>query len=143
MERREAAKLAMEMDLSKPTQRRIVDLVDTKPETYVLVEPLEDLVVTHWEEDEQFDKMKMHTVFTRRKGLHWLRSVYKYPDGEEDKVPWTLVVESMTAASGPKYGCFIGMEEYRDVVVTEEERRANRENINRIVNQVMVRMGIW
>ena len=52
MERREAAKLAMEMDLSKPTQRRIVDLVDTKPETYVLVEPLEDLVVTHWEEDE-------------------------------------------------------------------------------------------
>ncbi len=89
MERREAAKLAMEMDLSKPTQRRIVDLVDTKPETYVLVEPLEDLVVTHWEEDEQFDKMKMHTVFTRRKGLHWLRSVYKYPDGEEDKVPWT------------------------------------------------------
>ena len=48
----------------------------------------------------------------------------------------------MTAAAGPKYGCFIGMEKYRDVVVTEEERQANRENINRIVNQVMVRMGI-
>lgn len=143
MERREAARLALEMDLSQATQKRIVDLVDTNPDTYVLIEPIEDLVTSVWEKDEQFDKMKMHTVYTRRKGLHWLRSVYKYQDGEKEKLPWTLVVESMTAAAGPKYGCSICMESYRDVVVTEEERQANRENINRIVNQVMVRMGIW
>ena len=64
MDRREAAKLAMEMDLSQATTHRIVDLVDTNPETYVQIEPIEDLVTTVWEKDEQFSKMKMHTVFT-------------------------------------------------------------------------------
>ena len=110
MDRRELAKQAMEMDLTQPTGKRIVDQVDTKPNTYVLVEPLEELVTTVWEKDEQFDKMKMHTVFTRRKGLHWSRSFYQRGSEEQEKLPWTLVVESMTSAAGPKYGCSICME---------------------------------
>lgn len=143
MDRREAAKLAMGMDLSQATTHRIVDLVDTNPETYVQIEPIEDLVTTVWEKDEQFSKMKMHTVFTRRKGLHWFRCFYKKEGRVVERTPWTLVVESLTSAAGPKYGCALGMTEYRDVVVTEEERAANRELIKKAAIKAMMDQGIW
>ena len=143
MDRREAARLAQQMDLSKPTDRRIVEVVDTDPDTLVIIEPVEELVVTVKEKKEHFSWTTMDTVITRRKGLHWFSAIVKKPGEDHVRTPWTLVVESVTCASGPKQGCSFCLGEYKDVEVSEEERAANRENIKRIATEVMVRMGIW
>ena len=137
MDRREAARLAQQMDLSKPTDRRIVEVVDTDPDTLVIIEPVEELVVTVKEVEKHFSWTTMDTVITRRKGLHWFSAIIKKPG--EDHVR----TESVTCASGPKQGCSFCLGEYKDVEVSEEERAANRENIKRVATDVMIRMGIW
>ncbi len=143
MDRHEAARLAREMDLTKPTNRRIVELVDTNPDSLVIIEPIEELVVTVKEVEQQFSWTTMNTIITRRKGLHWFSAIKKLPEGDHVRTPWTLVVESVTFASDRNQGCSLCLREYKDVEISEEERAANREKVKRIATEVMIRMGIW
>lgn len=98
------------------------------------IEPLEELVVTTKVIHEKIGRCEVDTVMTRRKGLHWLTDM----SGAR-----VLVDESATMDSGPKLGTTLCITPHRDVVVTEEEREANRARVRKIATEVMIRMGIW
>ena len=98
------------------------------------IEPLEELVVTVESFDEQIGDMLLHTDMTRRRGLHWIT------DRRGERV---LVDESAVMDSGPKMGTTLCYTPHSDVVVSEEERAANRARIKAVATQVMIDMGIW
>ena len=98
------------------------------------IEPLEKLDVTVSTMEETIGKNKVTTVITRRKGLHWLTEI----SGER-----VLVDESATMDSGPKYGTTLCFTPHSDVEVSEEERAANRANIQAVAAKVLTDLGIW
>ena len=96
--------------------------------------PLEELEITVTEDDAFLCGRMVHTVYTRRKGLHWVT------DWEGIR---RIACETFIVDSGPKIGTSFLFSEPPAVEPTEEERAANRAQILRIAAQNMVDMGIW
>lgn len=98
------------------------------------IEPLEELVVTTKVIHEKIGRYEVDTIMTRRKGLHWLT------DMSGTRV---LVDESATMDAGPKLGTTLCLTPHSDVVVSEEERAANRELVKKAAIKAMIDQGIW
>lgn len=98
------------------------------------IEPLEPLTVTRRAYDHMLGDEPYHTVETRWKGLHRIKSI---------SAGMIVADESAVLDSGPKLGATFCITNHTDREITEEERARNRAHIQEVGNQVLRRMGIW
>ena len=99
------------------------------------IEPLEPLTVTRRAYDTELsDGLRFHTVETRWKGLHRIKSI---------RAGMILADESAIMDSGPKMGATPCITDHIDREITDEERARNWDHLQDVCNQAMRRMGIW